>query len=64
MRPILRRLLVALLLLPFAAAGCSTSTPDAQSQASPETSDERLQVIATFLPMYLFTQRSLEMWQM
>ncbi|NJL37912.1 MAG: zinc ABC transporter solute-binding protein [Leptolyngbyaceae cyanobacterium RM2_2_4] len=56
MRPILRRLLVALLLLPFAAAGCSTSTPDAQSQASPETSDERLQVIATFLPMYLFTK--------
>jgi len=57
MRPFLRRLLIALLILPFAAAGCSTSTPSTQSQdAAAEASDEKLQVLATFLPMYLFTK--------
>jgi zinc transport system substrate-binding protein len=56
MHPILRRLLIALLLLPVA-AGCSTSAPDAQSpEVTAEASDEKLQVLATFLPMYLFTK--------
>ncbi|MBD1999429.1 zinc ABC transporter substrate-binding protein [Leptolyngbya sp. FACHB-541] len=56
MHPILRRLLIALLLLPVA-AGCSTSAPDAQSpDVTTEASDEKLQVLATFLPMYLFTK--------
>lgn len=56
MHPILRRLLIALLLLPFA-AGCSPSAPDTQSSdITAETSDEKLQVLATFLPMYLFTK--------
>jgi zinc/manganese transport system substrate-binding protein len=57
MRPILHRLLIALLLLPFAAAGCSTSTSDTQSSdVSAEASDEKLQVLTTFLPVYLFTK--------
>jgi zinc/manganese transport system substrate-binding protein len=55
MHPILNRLLIALLLLPVA-AGCSPSTPNAQSQATAEASNEKLQVLATFLPMYLFTK--------
>lgn len=56
MHPILRRLLIALLLVPVA-AGCSTSAPDAQSpEVTAEASDEKLQVLATFLPMYLFTK--------
>jgi zinc transport system substrate-binding protein len=56
MHPILRRLLIALLLLPFA-AGCSPSAPNTQSpNITAEPSDEKLQVLATFLPMYLFTK--------
>jgi zinc transport system substrate-binding protein len=54
MRQILRRLLIALLLLPFATAGCTTAGTEPQATTT-EVSDEKLQVLATFLPMYLFT---------
>ncbi|HCF25655.1 MAG TPA: ABC transporter substrate-binding protein [Cyanobacteria bacterium UBA11049] len=52
-----RQLLVALLLLPFFATGCadSSSEPTAQ-EVEAAVADEQLQVIATFLPMYLFTK--------
>ncbi|MBE9179640.1 zinc ABC transporter substrate-binding protein [Oculatella sp. LEGE 06141] len=52
-----RQLLVTLLLLPFfAVAGCTGSSSDPVQEADAVTSDEQLQVIATFLPMYLFTK--------
>lgn len=56
----LRQLLIALLLLPFVAiAGCSRPNSASTSEATGTTvspSNEPLQVLTTFLPMYLFTQ--------
>jgi zinc/manganese transport system substrate-binding protein len=60
-----RQFVVAALLLPLPTAGCTASnnaaieqSPTAQTAASPASpaSDDQLKVVATFLPMYLFTK--------
>jgi zinc/manganese transport system substrate-binding protein len=59
--PKLRQFVIALLLLPLVAAGCSPPTNTATTPQSPTaqtvTSPTRqIRIVATFLPMYLFTQ--------
>lgn len=61
LRSTLRQFVIASLLLPWVAAGCSAPTntatapqsPTAQTATSPTS---QIRVVATFLPMYLFTR--------
>jgi zinc transport system substrate-binding protein len=53
-----RRLFISLLLLPlFSTVGCTGTGSEPVAQEGDATADDQpLQVVATFLPMYLFTQ--------
>jgi zinc transport system substrate-binding protein len=57
-RASLKRWVIACLLLPYIATGCTQSSPTATTQqtSQPVSSQKQLKVVATFLPVYLFTE--------